>query len=106
MPRDRLPPVAEEPAPTYVLTVDCPDGPGLIHAVSGFLFERSGNILELQQYENPREGRFFQRIEFEMLGAAPHEQLRADFASLAERYAMHWQLRPAQAPYRTLIMVS
>ena len=92
--------------PTYVLTVDCPDGPGLIHAVSGFLLERSGNILELQQYEDHREGRFFQRIEFEVLGDASLERLRDEFAPLAERYAMHWQLRPAAAPYRTLIMVS
>ena len=92
--------------PTYVLTVDCPDGPGLIHAVSGFLFERSGNILELQQYEDHREGRFFQRIEFEILGDTALERLRDDFAALAQGYAMHWQLRPARAPYRTLIMVS
>jgi formyltetrahydrofolate deformylase len=91
---------------TYVLTVDCPDGPGLIHAVSGFLFERAGNILELQQYENHREGRFFQRIEFEMLGDTPLERLREEFGPLAGRYDMHWQMRPADAPYRTLIMVS
>jgi len=89
-----------------VLTVDCPDGPGLIHAVSGFLFERSGNILELQQYENHREGRFFQRIEFEVLGDVAPERLRDQFAEVAARYRMHWQLRPAGAPYRTLIMVS
>jgi formyltetrahydrofolate deformylase len=99
--------VAEQPAPTYVLTVDCPDGPGLIHAVSGFLFERSGNILELQQYENHREGRFFQRIAFEVLDAGMDlERLRGEFGALAERYGMHWQMRAAQAPYRTLILVS
>jgi formyltetrahydrofolate deformylase len=98
--------MSEHPRPTYVLTVDCPDGPGLIHAVSGFLFERSGNILELQQYENHREGRFFQRIEFEVLGEVGPERLREEFADLAQRYRMHWQLRPAHAPYRTLIMVS
>ena len=99
--------MAERPAPTYVLTVDCPDGPGLIHAVSGFLLARSGNILELQQYENHREGRFFQRIAFEVLDAAVGlQRLRDDFVSLAARYGMHWQLRAADAPYRTLIMVS
>jgi formyltetrahydrofolate deformylase len=99
--------VSDLPAPTYVLTVDCPDGPGLIHAVSGFLLERSGNILELQQYENHREGRFFQRIEFEVLDAAvTAERLREEFGGLAGRYAMHWQLRAADAAYRTLIMVS
>jgi formyltetrahydrofolate deformylase len=98
--------MTSHPAPTYVLTVDCPDGPGLIHAVSGFLLERSGNILELQQYENHLEGRFFQRIEFEVLGDVPLDRLRAEFADLAARYAMHWQLRAADEAYRTLIMVS
>jgi formyltetrahydrofolate deformylase len=95
------------PTPTYVLTVDCPDGPGLIHAVSGFLYERSGNILELQQYENHVEGRFFQRIEFEVLDeAVTADRLRAEFAAVAGAHAMRWQLRDARAPYRTLIMVS
>jgi formyltetrahydrofolate deformylase len=99
--------VAEQHPRTYVLTVDCPDGPGLIHAVSGFLFERSGNILELQQYENHREGRFFQRIAFEVLDPAVDlERLKDEFAALAGRYGMHWQMRAADAPYRTLIMVS
>jgi len=90
-----------------VLTVDCPDGPGLIHAVSGFLFERSGNILELQQYENHRAGRFFQRIEFETIDTAVTiDRLRSEFGAVAARYGMHWQLRAADAPCRTLIMVS
>lgn len=89
-----------------MLTVDCPDGPGLIHAVSGFLLERAGNILELQQYEDHRGGRFFQRIEFELLEEAPLERLREEFGPVAARHAMHWQMRPAAAPYRTLIMVS
>jgi formyltetrahydrofolate deformylase len=86
--------------------MDCPDGPGLIHAVSGFLFERSGNILELQQYENHREGRFFQRIEFELLSGASPGEIWADFPALARRFAMNWRLRPAADRYRTLIMVS
>ena len=31
---------------TYILTLSCPDRLGLVHAVSGFLLERSGNIEE------------------------------------------------------------
>ncbi|WP_374669865.1 ACT domain-containing protein, partial [Ramlibacter sp.] len=29
---------------SYILTLSCPDRPGIVHAVSGFLFERGGNI--------------------------------------------------------------
>ena len=35
--------------PTYVLTLSCPDRLGLVHAVSGFLLERAGNIEEAAQ---------------------------------------------------------
>ncbi|HEY0888326.1 MAG TPA: formyltetrahydrofolate deformylase [Nocardioides sp.] len=94
-------------APDYVLIVDCPDGPGLVHAVSGFLVERAGNILDSQQYGDALTGRFFLRIHFEVLDAAVTlERLRADFGDLAPRYGMHWSLVEAQAPCRTLLMVS
>ena len=90
-----------------MLTVDCPDGPGLIHAVSGFLFHRSGNILESQQFEDHLTGRFFLRIEFETLDEAwPIERLREEFADVAASYAMNWQLWNATTPHRTLLMVS
>src|SRR5690606_22532253 len=96
-----------QPRPVLVLTVDCPDGPGLIHAVSGFLFHRSGNILESQQFEDHLTGRFFQRIEFEVFDEAwTTERLSEEFAEVAATYGMNWQLRSATEPYRTVIMVS
>jgi formyltetrahydrofolate deformylase len=39
--------------PVYTLTLSCPDRLGLVHAVSGFLLERSGNIEEAAQYNDP-----------------------------------------------------
>ncbi|MFT4288123.1 formyltetrahydrofolate deformylase [Nocardioides sp.] len=93
--------------PNFVLTVDCPDGPGLIHAVSGFLFHRSGNILESQQFEDHLTGRFFLRIEFETFDEAwTVDRLGEEFADVAASYAMNWRLWSATMPYRTLLMVS
>ena len=45
-----------------VLTLSCPDRPGIVHAVSGFLAERDCNILDSQQYGSPRTSTFFLRM--------------------------------------------
>ena len=91
----------------YVLTVDCPDGPGLVYAISGFVAQNSGNILESQQLDDTVSGRFFARIHFEVTDPANTlDTLRHEFDAVASRHAMNWQLWDARAPYRTLIMVS
>ena len=48
----------------YVLTLACPDRPGLVAAVTGRLFQLGGNIREAQQYNATDSGRFFMRIGF------------------------------------------
>ena len=45
-----------------VLTLSCPDRPGIVHAVSGFLAERNCNIIDSQQYGSPRTSTFFLRM--------------------------------------------
>jgi formyltetrahydrofolate deformylase len=91
----------------FVLTLLCPDTPGIVHAVSGFLLEHSGNITESQQFGDPETGRFFMRVRVETTDPAVDlESLRAGFGSVADRFGMTWELWSAGAPYRTLIMVS
>jgi len=91
---------------TFVLTLLCPDRPGIVHAVSGLLVEHGGNILESQQYDDLAEDRFFMRVRFAVEGGADLETLRAAFAPVAQRFAMTWELWLASSPYRTLILVS
>jgi formyltetrahydrofolate deformylase len=92
---------------SYVLTIVCPDRPGIVHGVSGFLVEHGGNILESQQYDDLAEGRFFMRVTFAVEAATETvESLRAAFGPVAERFGMTWELWDASAPYRTLILVS
>ncbi len=91
----------------YVLTLACPDRPGIVYAVSGLLVQHSGNILESQQFEDPAAGTYFMRVRFAV--SAPEigiEALRAAFAEIAERFTMTWDLWDARQPYRTLILVS
>src|SRR6476620_7600612 len=91
----------------YVLTLVCPDRPGIVHAVSGFLVGHGGNIVESQQFSDQLEGRFFMRVAFVLAPGAPGlDALRADFEAIAREFAMDVELRDAAAPYRTLVMVS
>src|SRR5688500_17753212 len=90
----------------YVLVLSCPDRPGIVHAVSGFLVERGGNIVESQQFGDRLSDRFFMRIDFVVDGPATSESLRTEFAAVAATYGMDFELWGATAPYRTVIMVS
>ena len=99
-------PNASMPAGDFVLVLDCPDRPGIVHAVSGFLVGHGGNILESQQYGDQNTGRFFMRIDFATEGAVGADDLRAEFAEVAARFRMRYELWDARAPFRTLIMVS
>jgi formyltetrahydrofolate deformylase len=107
MPPSRSSANAGNPTGDFVLTIDCPDQPGIVHAVSGFLVEHGGNIIESQQFGDRLTDRFFMRIDFEIVdGSATAESLRAEFAAVAQRFAMTFELWVARAPYRTLVMVS
>jgi formyltetrahydrofolate deformylase len=91
----------------YVLTLACADQPGIVHAVTTFLVEHGGNILESQQYDDLDTGRFFMRVGFEVgVPTIDADRLRTDFTPIAGQYAMDFQLWDARAPYRTLLMVS
>jgi formyltetrahydrofolate deformylase len=92
--------VAEE----LVLTLSCPDRPGIVHAVSGFLAEHGGNILDSQQYGSPSSLRFFLRMHVD----APIDAvtLAPQFTPIADRFAMTWQLHDAAERPGVVVMVS
>ncbi|WP_066798631.1 formyltetrahydrofolate deformylase [Sphingomonas soli] len=94
-------------APAWILTLDCVDRPGIVAAVSGFLAERDGFILDSQQYADLDAGRFFMRVEFKSAGAPlDTESLRTAFAPVAESLSLNWQLTDAAELPRVLIAVS
>jgi formyltetrahydrofolate deformylase len=87
-----------------VLTLSCPDRPGIVHAVSGFLAERECNILDSQQYGSPRTSTFFMRVHVD----APIDSsaLRADFATVADPFRMSWELHETDDQPNVLVLVS
>jgi formyltetrahydrofolate deformylase len=94
-------------ARAYVLTLDCPDRPGIVHAVTGYLLRHGANITESQQYEESVGARFFLRMVFDVPDdAASLDELRASFTAVSDEFAMQWNLWDATSRYRTLILVS
>jgi formyltetrahydrofolate deformylase len=96
-------------AEPLVLTLACPDRPGITARVTGFLFERGANILDAQQFNDRGEAggsdRFFMRVVFDPDGST-REELRTDFSALAVEFGMEWKMAREDQPRRTLILVS
>jgi formyltetrahydrofolate deformylase len=95
-------------ASDQILTLSCPDKPGIVHAVTGIFAREQHNILDLQQFSDPISEKFFMRVHF---GPSPKasestEHLRPIFDSLAEDYKMAYKIRPVSQKPRVLIMVS
>jgi formyltetrahydrofolate deformylase len=87
-----------------VLTLSCPDRPGIVHAVSGFLAERDCNILDSQQYGSPVTATFFMRVHVE--APVDASTLRSDFAGLASSFVMTWELHEQDERPNVLVLVS
>jgi formyltetrahydrofolate deformylase len=90
----------------FILTLSCPDRPGIVHAVTGFLAERGGNITEAAQYNDQSTGLFFMRMRFDSTTAGPAAVLREQFSALASAMQMRWGLHSAGDRVPTVIMVS
>jgi formyltetrahydrofolate deformylase len=96
------------PGYTARLLMGCADRPGIVAAVSGFLFERGANIVSSQQYStDPSGGRFFLRTEFFLEDASERERLKDRFqAEVAGRFEMDWRIRWWGERQRLAILVS
>jgi formyltetrahydrofolate deformylase len=91
-----------------VLTLSCPDVPGIVHAVSGLLAERELMIWQSQQFGDPISGRFFMRVEFTRADGATFDigELREETTLMSERFGMTWRLADVAERQRVIIMVS
>ncbi len=90
----------------YVLTISCPDRPGIVARVTRMLYEGGANIEESQQFDDRLTGHFFMRIHFSDTEGATIEQWREQMRPIAAEFGMSWEMWLATNPYRTLIMVS
>lgn len=93
--------------PSFTLTFSCPDQPGIVAKVSGFLFDLNANILSAQQYKDSGNNQFFMRVVF---GFAAEDDLPADLSDrlggLGQTLSLNWTLTDRRRKKRVVLMVS
>ena len=88
------------------LLVSCPDRPGIVAAVSRFVFDAGGTIVTSHQHSSdPNCGSFFLRVEF-TLAAEGHDRFVERFGLIAERFGMSWRLWDSGQRKRIAVLVS
>lgn len=90
------------------LLISCPDRPGIVAAVSQFLFEHGANLVDSDQHTtDPEAGMFFMRLEFDLPAQeGVLAELDKDLEPLRQRFAMQARLFQADRPKRMAIFVS
>jgi formyltetrahydrofolate deformylase len=102
----------------FILTLSCRDAKGIVHAVSGLLYQAGCNILDSQQFgdlpgddegadEGAATGLFFMRVHFEAPAhLASEATLSSLFISVREQFGMDAHFHCAARRPRLLLMVS
>jgi formyltetrahydrofolate deformylase len=88
----------------YILTLSCPDRPGIVHRVSGALLEVEGNILENAQFDDLDTGLFTLRTRFE--SPRSRDEIAATLKPVVSDLAAEYRLRDETRRPRVLVMVS
>jgi formyltetrahydrofolate deformylase len=93
---------------TITLLISCPDQPGIVAAISQFIFQHRGNIIQSDQHStDPHDGTFFMRVSFaEDRFVLTEAELIAQFTPIAERFQMEWQVCYSRHCKRAGVLVS
>ncbi len=89
----------------HVLTLTCPDRPGIVHAVCSALLEVDGNIVENAQFGDPLSGTFCMRTVFDA-ATGDAASMTALLDARLVNFTPTLSLRPLEHRPRVLIMVS
>ncbi len=91
----------------FILKISCPDRPGIVHAVSQFLFNQTANILDSAQFSDTFTSRFFMRVHFAKTTQDLNlQKLQELFKEIGDSFQMDWELFDAASKPKVLIMVS
>lgn len=92
---------------TFTLVISCPDRVGVVAAVSRFVAERGGSLVESNHHTDLEQDWFYMRnvIDTRSLGVGRDEFAEA-FAPLAQEFAMDWKLQDSRNRQRVVIMAS
>lgn len=91
----------------YTLTLSCPDRVGIVAAVSSFVAQHGGWIVEASYHTDQETQRFFMRQEIRAV-SLPFDavELRTRFGKLAEQFQMSWQISDSAVNKRVVLLVS
>jgi formyltetrahydrofolate deformylase len=87
-----------------ILLFVCPDQKGLVSSITGYISERKGNILSLNEYVDTESGTFFLRVAWEMELSLEH--FKEEFLKLAESFHAHWNIFDTRKRIKTVLFVS
>jgi formyltetrahydrofolate deformylase len=95
---------------TARILISCPDGPGIVAAVTSFLFDRGANIVASDQYStHPAHGTLFMRVAFFLTSIRASEdraEFERSFGELAERFEMDWRIAYPDETKRVALLAS
>ncbi|MDE2118632.1 MAG: formyltetrahydrofolate deformylase [Betaproteobacteria bacterium] len=91
----------------YTLTLSCPDRVGIVAAVSGFVAQHNGWIVEASYHTDQETQRFFMRQEI-LADSLPFDaiEFHARFSELAGKFNMDWRVSDSAQKKRVVILVS
>lgn len=90
----------------YVLTVSCKSTRGIVAAIAVYLANKDCNIVDSSQFDDLDTGKFFMRVSFISEGGAGYEELKKDFAPIAEQFGMGYELHDSAHRMKVILMVS
>jgi formyltetrahydrofolate deformylase len=92
---------------SYTLVISCPDSVGIVAAVSGFVAQRSGSLLESNHHTDVEQGWFYMRNVISAASLAVSlAQFREEFAPLAQSFGMQWRVRDNSDLQRVVVLAS
>jgi formyltetrahydrofolate deformylase len=89
------------------LVTSCPDQVGIVAAVSQFISEQQGWLLESNYFADSETKQFFMRNEIKKDSLdVSLDEFRKAFAMVAEKYSMHWYLRDTSQRQKVVLLAS
>ena len=92
---------------TATLVISCPDKVGIVAAISKFVAQHQGSLIESNHHTDVEQDWFFMRnvINVDAMSISL-EEFREGFEALAQAFDMQWYLRDNQILQKVVILAS
>ncbi len=90
-----------------ILKIDCPDQPGLVARIAGYVADHRGNLVEFNQFTDTANQRFFARLEIDTSGLDVEvDDFVSGFGTLGRSLEARWHFRRLPYRMRTAVLVT